>query len=438
MTATSRGLNLALITCVSILAVAWSRGASAQNIDVYFPPGISGYDQQLGVTVLSRLRPLYAPPGIRAGGFVLFPRADETILYNSNLNGVSGSQSWGSRTSAGLTAASDWSRNSLGAEIGVDHYQYFAFPNESYTDWNVGATGGYTIDDSQLTVSYFHSSYHQLGTGIANVPTTTPIADQTDSAQIYYTFQFGRFGITPDLSVGAYRFGSATLGGVQTNLNFLDRNAIAGGVTSRYSMSDEGGLLLVLHGIATNYLHTLPGQPTNDSDSGMALVGIDYQSKSVWRYRLLVGVEVRAFAASQFATRTAPIAEGSVIWQPTELTTVTGSLSRLIEDPQSIGSNGYVLNQAQLRVDHELRRDVILEARGGVQYVQYLQGGDQTNVTGGLSLDWLINRNMRLSVGYDITKQTSVNGSTTGPALISTTTGQFTQQIAGITLHFAL
>jgi hypothetical protein len=192
--------------------------------------------------------------------------------------------------------------------------------------------------------------------------------------------------------------------------------------------------------MSTDYSHTLPGQPSNNSDSALVLAGIDYQSKSVWRYRLLVGVEVREFAASQFPTRTAPIAEGSVIWQPTELTTVTGSLSRLIEDPQSAGSNGYVLTQAQLTVDHELRRDIILEARGGIQFVQYLQGGDQTNLTAGVSADWLINRNMRLSVGYDITKQTSVSSSssnTTGSTL-ATTTGQFNQQIAGVTLHFAL
>ncbi len=38
--------------------------------------------------------------------------------------------------------------------------------------------------------------------------------------------------------------------------------------------------------------------------------GLDYQAESVWRYSLLVGVEVRSFAASQFATRTAPIVAG--------------------------------------------------------------------------------------------------------------------------------
>jgi hypothetical protein len=432
-----RRTHLTLVMFVIVVSAA-STCARAQNIDIYFPPGISGYDQQLGVTVLSRLRPLYAASGVRAGGFVLFPRADENVFYNSNLNGVAGSQSWGAETSAGLTAASDWSRDSLGAAIGIDHYQYFEFPGESYTDFNVGATGGYTIDDNQLTLSYFHSTYHQLGTSVASVRTTTPIADQTDSARIYYTFQFGRIALTPDFSVGVYRFGSATLGGSQTSLSFLNRNVMAGGVTARYSMSDEGGLLLVVRGMATDYVRPLPGQPSNNSDTGFALTGIDYQSKSVWRYRLLVGIEVREFAASQFQSRTAPIAEGSVIWQPTELTTVTGSLSRLIEDPQSAGSNGYVLTQAQLTVDHELRRDMILEARGGTQFVQFLQGGNQTNITGGVSMDWLINRNMRLSIGYDITKQTSISGNITGSTLASTTTGQFNQQVAAVTLHFAL
>src|SRR5262249_59855383 len=113
------------------------------------------------------------------------------------------------------------------------------------------------------------------------------------------------------------------------------------------------------------------------------------------------GGEVREFQSPTFPTHTAPIAEGQVIWQPTELTTVTGALSRLIEDPQSAGTNGYVLTTAHMAVDHELRRDIILHGAIGAQYAQFLQGSAQTNLTTDISAAWLINRNMRLSISYD-------------------------------------
>lgn len=429
-------VGLSIFTAATF--AAWTTEVRSQSLDLYFPTGVSGYDQQLGVTVLSRLRPGYETPGIRAGGFLIRPDADVSTFYNSNVNGVPGSASSGSRATGSVSAASDWDRDSLGASVGVDHYQFFSLPGESYTDWNVGAVGGYTIDESQLTLAYYHSSYHQLGTGIATVQSVTPVSDSTDSARLSYTFTFSRLTVTPDISFGAYRYGTASVLGTPVNLGFLDRNAFAGGVTNRYSLSDEGGVLVVLRGVSSQYTAQQPGAPNNDSTSFLLLAGLDYQAKSVWRYRLLVGVEVREFADNQFATRTAPIAEGSVIWQPTGLTTVTGSLSRQIEDPQSAGTNGYVLTQARLAVDHELRRDIILQARVGAQYAQYLQGGAQTNVTTGLSANWLMNRNMRLSFDCDFTKQIGSNSSSTTNNPTTLTSGAYNQNIVALRLHLAL
>jgi hypothetical protein len=157
----------------------------------------------------------------------------------------------------------------------------------------------------------------------------------------------------------------------------------------------------------------------------------------VWRYRLLIGVEVREFQSPAFPTRTAPIAEGQLIWQPTELTTVTGSLSRLIEDPQSAGTSGYILTNARVAVDHELRRDIILHGAIGVQYAQFLQGSAQSNFTTNIGAGWLINRNMQLSFSYYFTKQIGSSGTTTiNPASI--TTAAFSQNMVALALHLAL
>ena len=115
----------------------------------------------------------------------------------------------------------------------------------------------------------------------------------------------------------------------------LNRNVIAGGLTKRYSMSDVGGLLVVLRGVASRFPETTAGQPSNNSNSVLLLGGFDYQAEGPLRYRFLAGVESRSFASPLFPTHTAPILEGGVIWTPTGLTTVTGSLSRAIEDPEA-------------------------------------------------------------------------------------------------------
>jgi hypothetical protein len=424
----------------SLAALAWPAIGKAQNIQTYFPSGVSGYDQGLGVTVLSRLRPLYETPNVRVGSFIISPNLDESVFHNSNVNGTPGSGSWGNRTSASVSAGSDWSRDNLDASIGVSHNQWFSFPGESTTDWNFGLAGGYTIGNDSLQAAYSHQTSHQIGVSIGTVTSETPVLNQTDSAHLGYTVNLSRFAITPDLSVSAYRYGTATVLGVPLNEQFLDRNVVAAGVTTRYSMSDEGGLLAVLRGVTSNFVTPAPGQLSNNSKSILLLGGLDYQAKGVWRYRLLVGMEVREFQASQYPTHTGPIAEGSVIWTPTDLTTLTGTLSRVIEDPQSAGTNGYTFTQANLVLDHEYRRNIFLQVHGGVQYAQFLQtgGGTQTGFNTGGSVSWLLNRRIRLSLGYDFTLLTGSSGSINSLNQATVTSSQFRQQQVGLTVHLAL
>jgi hypothetical protein len=313
-------------------------------------------------------------------------------------------------------------------------------PGDNYTDWNVGLDGGYTIGDSLLEAAYSHQVYHQLGTAIGTVSSTTPVLDQTDTAHVDYSFVLGRLTLTPDFSASAYRFGTASVLGVPVSQQFLDRNVTAGNVTGRYSMSDVGGIVVALGATNSDFISPQPGQPSNNSHSLLMLGGIDYQAKGVWRYRLLAGVEVRAFQASQYATRTAPIVEGGVIWMPTELTTVTGSISRAVEDPQFGGTNGSINSQVRLVVDYEYKRNIFLQARGSLQYAQYLQsgGGSQTGLSAGAGVTWLLNRNVRLSFDYDFTDLTG-SANTINPTNLTTlTTRPYTQSIAALTLHFAL
>ena len=411
--------------------------ANAQAVNSYFPAGTYGFDREIGVTVLSREQPLYASPGVMAGAFTIRPRLAEQLFFNSNPTGAAqASGSGGVRTSAAITADSNWNRNSLGVAVGVDDHRYFV-SESGYTDWNVGVHGGYTIEDSQLAAAYSHQEYHQLGTAIASVATQTPILDTTDTARMSYTINVNRFAFTPDISYSAYRFGTATVAGAQLDQSYLNRNVLAGGLATRYSMSDVGGLLFILRASSDDYLHRLAGQPTNNSTSLGMLAGFDYQAKGPWRYRFLMGVEEQSYQASQYSTQTALLVEGSVIWTPSGVTTVTGSISRSIESPQSSNISGFVLTSPRLTVDFELQRNIILQGRGGIQYAEFPQGGgNQTNYTAGASANWLINSLMRLSLDVDYIKQ--IGNSQPTSATSTQLTGAFNQTVVALTLHIAL
>lgn len=431
------GTVLALAAGMPLVCVSPSR---AQFINQYFPPGVPGYEREPGVTVASRLRPAYDPLGVRIGGFTLQSQLEEGIGYSSNAAGLSHSPgSWFLDTAPTLTLNSNWSRDQLGAAVTLDDRRYFDAPSQNYTDWTASIGGGYTIGRHDAILAYSHLSLHEDPSQLGSVPSSTPVPYQVDDLRGEYTFEQGRFSFTPRLDVQLYRFGNSTMFGVPQSQTSQNRIVLTGGVETHYALSDQRSLVFVVQGIDSNYTDVLLGQPTNSSKSFLALGGIDYQASGVWRYRLLLGVETRTFESSQFRTHTAPIIEGSVIWTPTGLTSVTGLVSRTIEDPASSGTGSYTYTRAGLVVDHEYLRNVLLQGRMGFEAAEYLNGGGtQTNITVGAGVKWLLNRNVRLSLDYSYTGQQGAASSITGTPVFGAFQGSFVRNVVLLTLRLAL
>ena len=65
-------------------------------------------------------------------------------------------------------------------------------------------------------------------------------------------------------------------------------------------------------------------------------------------------------------------ADARIEYFPTQLTTVTGDLQRLVQDSASLdGSPGYFANIISVRVDHELLRNFIVSATARGEYDDY-------------------------------------------------------------------
>ncbi|MDE2581029.1 MAG: outer membrane beta-barrel protein [Rhodospirillales bacterium] len=432
------GVVGAIVGCAGVAPLR----AHAQYVPGEFPVGVPGYGEELGVTVVSRVRPLYEQPGARIGDFIVRANLDESVGYNSNVLGLSGGK--GSpviETRPSLEVNSDWARDTIGASVSADNYQYPSVSDQNRTDWTAAIGGGYTIGRTDLTLSYAHLQQHQSPTAVGAPPTSTPIPFTVDDMRVSYPFELGRLQITPNFEVSLWRYGETTIGGVTSDQSFRNTNEYRGGAAFRYALSGATSLIFTAQGIRSEFNNQPAGTASLSSTSVLALGGIDYQYDGIWRYQALVGLEVRSFDAAQFNTQVAPIARAAVIWTPTELTTVTATLLRAIEDPTQAGTSGYTYTAAELRVDHEYARNLLLRARTGVDVASYLQnGGTQTAVYAGVGATWLINRHLRLSADYTYTTQnrfTSQAPIDGGPAAGTVTPG-YSQNLFLVTLHIGL
>jgi hypothetical protein len=414
-------------------AVAYG-GVRAELLSDYFPLDVPGYGTAPGVTVVSRSRPEFDPPGERVGSFLLHPQWDQALGYDSNVFGGGSSErgSWVVGTHPSLLIGSDWSRNRLGGYIGVDDLRYLDQPKQSQTNWTASLGGEIAVGRDRLTLAVAHFSLHEARTQLDALPSDTPIAYQAEDARASYAIALNRFTVTPSLAFTTWRYDPTTILGVPSSQTYRDRNVLTGAVTTRYELSSQRAALLVTRAMGSHYVAPQPGAPTRDSTGYQILVGLQDDNDAVWRYRILAGEEVRAFHASQYGTRQAPIAEAALIWSPSGMTTVTADLTRSIEDAAQESVAGYTYTSARLALDHEYRRNLLLHGWASVQHAEFLQGGGaESGFSLGTGVTWLMNRHMRLSVTYDFTDQH-------GSGNPSATVNSYTRSIGLLTLRLGM
>ncbi len=188
----------------------------------------------------------------------------------------------------------------------------------------------------------------------------------------------------------------------------------------------------MLRGTQSHYVTPQAGAPSRDSTGIAALIGAE-AGDGILHLRILAGWEQRDFAARPYGTHAAPVAEAQAVWQPGGMTTLTATLSRRIEDAAQEGVAGYTETAAGLRMDREVRRNLLLSVAAGVQRAAFTNGGgSETGSSLGASATWLLNRRMRITAAETVT-------ALHGPANAAVPgSGSVTRSVSLLTLGFGL
>jgi hypothetical protein len=393
---------LARAFALASLCAVLGGGATAAMLDQFFPEGIPGYGTSAGVTVRSRLHPEQEPLGIRLGSFLVHPQIQTGLGYDSNvLGGRASNGSWLARNQPSILFSSDWSRNAVGGYFSADDKRYLDQPAQSRTDGTMAVAGSVDVGRDRVSAAVAHVAQHEDRNRLDALPSDRPIAFTFDDARLSYAAGFGRWTVTPSAEVSRWRYDGTTVMGLPASQAYRDRDVIEGATTLQYELAPLRSLLLVGRITGQSYPNSLPGEPSQHSTGFQLLAGFDYDDDAVWRYRMMVGGEVRQFAS--FPTRTALIAEADVTWMPSGLTTVHGQLGRTIEDAAQPGVSGYTFTNAKLTIDHEYMRNLVFSASLGVQEAAYLQGGSQAGFSAGIGATWLVDRMVSVSATYNVT-----------------------------------
>ena len=365
------------------------------------------------VSVRERPRPDYQATGYREGGIWLFPKVQGDVEYNDNIYATSTGAVSDEifRIKPELVVQSNWSRNYFDLYARASVNQYATHTTENTNDWDFGGDERIDIvrgtdirlgaEASRLTVPRTASSSPSDG--------ALPLQYYQDSAYVIGEREVNRFRFTlrGDWSRFDYSNVPAIGGGtiIETDMNHQQFD-LDGRVD--YAISPRTAWFVEADGNWRPYQAAGILTPERSSQGYQLLTGANFEVTSLIRGEIGVGYISQMYNAHTYDNVSGPGLRGKLEWFPSELTTVTLTGDRSVQDAGIIGSSGYLSTNIGAQIDHELLRNVILSASGQYGHDSY-NGVDRRDerYMAGFSATYLINRRVGLSAGYVYFKQDS-------------------------------
>ncbi|AQS84762.1 MAG: outer membrane beta-barrel protein [Acetobacter aceti] len=417
-----------LLRAAAIVWISLPAAAYAQVVTQYFPGLGSGAGELSEEPAQVKATSSYQPLGYHSGPLTVHLDGDERAGYTTNADQLQhGRKSSIINTRGHIGTVYLLDRNDqVHADISVSDVRYPTRSLQNRTTWtaNIGGTKHFGRDE--LGVAFTHLSLVQMPTESGALLILGPVPYTLDDGRVSYLLTtHGRLSFQPELSVQHYQFGKPQLTGISEfqNQSYRDRVIINENLTARYQMMQNSHLLLLLQGTQIDYQSSYMGFPARSSNGFSILGGYNWNEAGPFQFRVMIGYQRRIFSSALYGSLSSPIAEASLKWSPTRLTTVSATVSHGIEDAAFEGVVGYTTTSARLSVTHAYSRNIVFEAHAGLQKSHYPSSSpallstpigqvanSQSSYGAGAGVHVYLNRHVSLELNYDFFSQSAFLG----------------------------
>lgn len=373
----------------------------------------SNFSRNRNTSVRERPKPGYEAIGHRAGSFMIYPRVDVGVTFDDNIYATSTDEEsdtiW--TVEPRVDVISNWNRHQLNATAKVRFNEYSDNGDESKTDYSIGANGRLDVDrNTEITGRINYERLTEPRSAIeAFQNLSEPVEYEVETYGVGASKEFNRLRINGNLDWSRFTFEDARAGGVTVPLDYRDRTTQT--ITGRVDYAVSPDTYVFLHAAANErkYEENIALLGNRDSDGYDVAVGADFDLTNLIRGHARVGyVEQNFDDESRFGSFSGISVAGEVDYFLTQLTTVTLRASRNFQDSGLLDSAGYASTTVGLQVDHELLRNVILNARFDYEQAEH-EGIDRSDDRYNFSLGgtYLLNRALGLTASYSHFNQES-------------------------------
>ena len=350
------------LTSVAVCAVAASV-ANAQGSDYY--------SRDKYTAVLDRAQPEFDPEPVRLGTFMVRSAAELGVSYTDNVYVISANEESGAIGRAGLRASGDttWSVHSLGFDVSARRNEYFDQGDESNNDLRARLRGRVDVSRSfSIGGSAFVEERVEPRTDISNIfASDKPIGVSVQGVTADINYVNDRVRWTNGLGVRNedYENGRQIGTGLPIDQSYRDRTVMDGRTRLSYAVSPNFAVFGQASYEQRDYdaEQIFGGIPRSRDSAGYTVSGgVDFELNSLLRGDVAVGYLKETKDDDFFEEVSGLSFDGRLQWFPSQLTTLTFTGNRRVNDTGLFESPTAVESRAGVRVDHELRRNIVLSA----------------------------------------------------------------------------
>lgn len=365
-------------------------------------------ESRRGQTVTERARPDYDAKGLRAGSFQLFPQLALSSEYDDNI--------YASQTGKvddfifiarpELRVRSDWGRHAVGLRAGAEVGRHADNSSENYTDYFALADSRFDIAaGTALNVNTGYQNRHEERGAANDVGGAEPTEYDLTTAGVTLRREVARLSGRLMADWRNYDFEDvAAFGGGLLDQDTRDRNEY--GVTGRLAYATSPNLSAFVQG-GFNWRRYDQGS-ARDSDGYAVTGGVAVDISGITTGEVFAGYRRQNYKDSAYASVDGLTYGASLDWNPTPLTTVSVGVSNTVEETTLSGSSSFVQTEYQVRVDHELLRNLILGGYAGYAEDDYKGSVREEELySAGIGVKYLFNQFFNIDVGYGFSSRVS-------------------------------
>lgn len=369
---------------------------------IFVPAGTQAYNKDLVRNVKTITSPHYQPEGGRLGVFVVRPSVLVLETYDDNIYRDPDKDSdFITAVKPEVRVSSDWSLHGIEGGVQGEFGRYAEFDSENYDDFSFYLSGKYDLDyETFLTVKGEYQKRHQERDTLEDPGGDEPMEYSVKNVFIGFTRELSLLRVNASAAHSHFVHDDSSVSGTVIDNGIRDRTQQELDLRVAYGLSDNYEVYTAVGYDRRRYDRS--GVEFRDSDTTNIRAGLAVNFTGKLRGDIYAGY-VRQDFDRNFDDVGLFNYGGTVLWNPSELTSVEAKVGRALVETVQTGASTNVRTTADLSVAHAIRENILGEVFAGYIHNGYEGTSDDDNdiYKGGASVVYKPTRNVSTGIRYD-------------------------------------